>query len=225
MCASATPCPLQGKGRKRGFSIIRKPDMPLFFYCNNVEVRYVGTCPETGISFYSSTRTTYGVKVYPDGRKAVENATGVNKGKSYAHGKAEYFQFKDAFGQKKGILASHAVWMAAGRTIPEGMTIDHINGCTTDNCIENLRCISNALNNRDGGFLRKLRHKGINPIAIQRSYLLRYFARMAKIKEAISQRKYERLTFDQLRSILYLPARELTDCLQSLYNVQIEFQL
>ena len=225
MCASVTPCPLQGKGRKRGFSIIRKPDMPLFTYCNNVEVRYVGTCPETGISFYSSTRTTYGVRVNPDGRKVVVNATGIKHGKPYAHGKAEYLQFKNAFGQCKHIFASHAVWMAAGRTIPEGMTIDHIDGCTTDNCIENLRCITNALNVRDGGFLTKLRNKGINPIAIQRSYLLRYFARMAKIKEALTRWKYERLTFDQLRSILYLPKQELTDCLQSLYNVQIEFFL
>ena len=211
--------------KKRGFSIIRKPDMPLFTYCNNVEVKYVGTCPETGISFYSSTRCTYGVRVYPDERMAVVNAIVVNKGYAYVHGKAEYFEFKDAFGKHKGIYASHAVWMAAGNTIPEGMTIDHINGCTTDNCIENLRCITNALNSRDGGFLRKLRNKGINPIAIQRSYLLRYFARMAKIKEALTKWKYNRLTFDQLRSILYLPARELTDCLQSLYNVPIEFQL
>lgn len=209
----------------RNFEIIHKPDMPLFTYCNNVEVRYVGTCPETGISFYSSTRCTYGVRVYPDERMVVVNATGIKQGKPYAHGKAEYLCFKNAFGKCKHIFASHAVWIAAGRTIPEGMTIDHINGCTTDNCIENLRCISNALNARDGGFLRKLRHKGINPVAIRTNYLLRYFARMAKIKEAISEWKYKQLTFDQLRSILYLPARELTDCLQSLYNVQIEFFL
>ena len=209
----------------RSFEIIRKPDMPLFTYCNNVEVRYVGTCPETGISFYSSTRTTYGVRVNPDGRKVVVNATGIKQGKPYAHGKAEYLCFKNAFGQCKHIFASHAVWMAAGKTIPKGMTIDHINGCTTDNCIENLRCISNALNVRDGGFLTKLRNKGINPIAIQRSYLLRYFARMAKIKEAISPWKYGHLTFDQLRSILYLPKQELTYNLLLFYEVEIEFQL
>ena len=209
----------------RSFEIIRKPDAEPSFLCNNVLVHYVGTCSETGISFYSSTRCTYGVKVFPDGRKAVENATGVKYGKPYAHGKAEYLYFRNAFGQGKGILAAHAVWMAAGRTIPEGMTIDHINGCTTDNCIENLRCITSALNVRDGGFLRKLRHKGINPVAIQRSYLLRYFARMAKIKEAISPYKYERLTFDILRAILYLPKQELTYNLLLFYEVEIEFQL
>ena len=199
--------------------------MPLFTYCNNVEVKYVGTCPETGISFYSSTRCTYGVRVNPDGRMVVVNATGIKHGKPYAHGKAEYLCFKNAFGHSKHILASLAVWMAAGRTIPEGMTIDHINGCTTENSIENLRCITNAINNRDGGFLRKLRNKGINPVAIQRSYLLRYFARMAKIKEALTQWKYRHLTFDILRSILYLPKKELTYNLLLFYEIEIDFQL
>ena len=213
----------------RSFEIIRKPDAEPSFLCNNVEVRYVGTCPETGISFYSSTRCTYGVKVFPDGRKAVENTCTCNTPNSKvlynARRKQHYLYFRHAFGQKKGILAAHAVWMAAGRTIPEGMTIDHINGCTTDNCIENLRCITSALNVRDGGFLRKLRHKGINPVAIQRSYLLRYFDRMAVIKPAISKWKYRHLTFDMLRSILYLPKQELTYNLLLFYEVEIEFQL
>ena len=213
----------------RSFEIIRKPDAEPSFLCNNVEVRYVGTCPETGISFYSSTRCTYGVKVFPDGRKAVENTCTCNTPNSKvlynARRKQHYLYFRHAFGQKKGILAAHAVWMAAGRTIPEGMTIDHINGCTTDNCIENLRCITSALNVRDGGFLRKLRHKGINPVAIQRSYLLRYFERMAVIKPALSEWKYRHLTFDILRAILYLPKQELTYNLLLFYEVEIEFQL
>ena len=213
----------------RSFEIIRKPDAEPSFLCNNVEVRYVGTCPETGISFYSSTRCTYGVKVFPDGRKAVENTCTCNtpnsKVLSNARRKQHYLYFRHAFGQKKGILAAHAVWMAAGRTIPEGMTIDHINGCTTDNCIENLRCITGALNVRDGGFLRKLRHKGINPVAIQRSYLLRFFDRMAVIKPALSPWKYRHLTFDILRAILYLPKQELTYNLLLFYEVEIEFQL
>ncbi|MBQ7439894.1 MAG: HNH endonuclease [Paludibacteraceae bacterium] len=211
------------------FKIVRFPDKEPSFLYNNILVHYVGTCPETGISFYSSTRCTYGVKVFPDGRKAVENTCTCNTPNSKvlynARRKQHYLYFRHAFGQGKGILAAHAVWMAAGRTVPEGMTIDHINGCTTDNCIENLRCVSNALNVRDGGFLRKLRNKGINPVAIQRSYLLRYFARMAKIKEAISPYKYERLTFDILRAILYLPKQELTYNLLLFYEVEIEFQL
>ena len=209
----------------RSFEIIRKPDAEPSFLCNNVEVRYVGTCPETGISFYSSTRCTYGVKVYPNERKAVENATGVKYGKPYAHGKAEYLYFKNAFGQHKGILASHAVWMAAGRTIPEGMTIDHIDGCTTDNCIENLRCITSALNARDGGFLTKLRNRKIDPVRIQRPYLLRYFDRMAVIKSTITHYKYQHLSRGDLMNILYMSKEDLQYYLQPLSYSQINFDL
>ena len=99
--------------------------------------------------------------------------------------------------------------MAAGRTIPAGMTIDHIDGCTTNNYIGNLRYVSNEINNRDGGFLTKLRHKGFSPSSIDRSILLRYFDRMAKIKASITEYRYEKLTKEQLRSILFLPDEEL----------------
>lgn len=213
----------------RSFEIIRKPDAEPSFLCNNVEVRYVGTCPETGISFYSSTRCTYGVKVFPDGRKAMENTCTCNTPNSKvlynARRKQHYLYFRHAFGQKKGILAAHAVWMAAGRTVPEGMTIDHINGCTTDNCIENLRCITSALNVRDGGFLRKLRHKGINPVAIQRSYLLRYFERMAVIKPALTEWKYEHLSYNDLQTVLYHSPESLSTYFATFFNVQIYFKL
>ena len=212
------------------FKIVRFPDKePMAFLCNNVLVHYVGTCPETGISFYSSTRCTYGVKVFPDGRKAVENTCTCNTPNSKvlynARRKQHYLYFRHAFGQKKGILAAHAVWMAAGRTVPEGMTIDHINGCTTDNCIENLRCITSALNVRDGGFLRKLRHKGINPVAIQRSYLLRYFDRMAVIKTAITHYKYDHLSRNDLQTVLYDSPESLSTYFATFFNVQIYFKL
>ncbi|MBQ4394468.1 MAG: HNH endonuclease [Paludibacteraceae bacterium] len=213
---------------RRSFEIIRKPDAEPSFLFNNVEVRYVGTCPETGISFYCSIRTNYGVRLYPDGRKALENTHEVHFTKNDKRNlcrKQRYMRFAHAFGQGKQILISHAVWMAAGRSIPEGMQIDHINGCAQDNSLSNLRVVSRAVNCRDGGFCRKLRNKGINPVAIDRTHLLRYYARMAKIKEAISRWRYQCLTFDQLRSILYLPPRDLSDCIQSFYNIHLEFQL
>lgn len=212
----------------RSFQIIRKPDAEPSFLFNNVEVRYVGTCPETGISFYCSIRTNYGVRVDPNGYGTLVNATASRFSKNDKRNfcrKKRYLQFPDAFGRHKQIYVSHAVWMAAGRTIPEGMQIDHINGCVSDNSLTNLRVVSRAVNCRDGGFLLKLQNKGINPVAIDRTHLLRYYARMAKIKEAITLWKYKHLTFDQLRSILYLPPRELTTCLQSFYNIQIDFQL
>ena len=89
------------------------------------------------------------------------------------------------------------------------MTLDHIDGCTTNNYIGNLRCVSGEINSRDGGFLRMLRNRKINPARIERAYLLRYFDRMAEIKAAMTRYRYERLTKEQLRSILFLPDEEL----------------
>ena len=63
--------------RQRSFEIIRKPDLiGSSFLFNNVEVRYVATCPETGISFYVNNGQggVIGVRVYSDGRKVLVNA-------------------------------------------------------------------------------------------------------------------------------------------------------
>ena len=155
--------------RQRNFEIIRKPDLiGSSFLFNNVRVAYVGTNPENNISFYANNGQggVVGVRVHPDGRKVLTNATceTTPNGKYNAKRKQRYLQFKHAFGNGKNILASHAVYMAwRNKEIPAGMTIDHIDGCTTNNDIRNLRCISLAINSRDGGFLRKLRNKGINP--------------------------------------------------------------
>lgn len=193
--------------RQRSFEIIRKPEQEgSSFLYNNVLVRYVGTCSETGMSFYCNNGEggVVGVRVYPDGRKVNVNACGVKYGKAYAHGKSEYQYFRNAFGNAMGILASHAVYTAWRiKPIPAGMTIDHIDGCTTNNYIGNLRCVSNAINVRDGGFLRKLRNNGFNTSRIDRAILLRYFDRMVQIKPAISIYRYKHLTRDQLNHILY----------------------
>ena len=198
--------------RQRRFEIIRTPDREgSSFLFNNVLVRYVGTCPETGISFYCNNGEggVLGVRVYPDGKKVqakVNETTYVNSKIAYnAKRKQRYLHFTHAFGRIKQILATHAVWMAAGRTIPVGITLDHIDGCTTNNYIGNLRCVSGEINSRDGGFLRMLRNRKINPARIERTYLLRYFDRMAKIKAAMTRYRYDRLTKEQLRSILYDP--------------------
>ena len=202
--------------RQRRFEIIRTPDREgSSFLFNNVLVRYVGTCPETGMSFYCNNGEggVLGVRVYPDGKKVqakVNETTYVNSKIAYnAKRKQRYLHFTHAFGRSKQILATHAVWMAAGRTIPVGMTLDHIDGCTTNNYIGNLRCVSGEINSRDGGFLRMLRNRKINPACIERAYLLRYFDRMAEIKAAMTRYRYERLTKEQLRSILFLPDEEL----------------
>ena len=218
--------------RQRSFEIIRKPDLiGSSFLFNNVEVRYVATCPETGISFYVNNGQggVIGVRVYSDGRKVLVNAfatTRENSKNVYAKRKQRYLNFRNAFGHKKHILASHAVYMAwRNKEIPAGMTIDHIDGCTTNNDVRNLRCISNAINNRDGGFLRKLRNKGINPPEIRRSYLLRYFDRMAHIKANISSRRYDHLDRADLMTILFYDLPVVYNHFQQQYHIELPFKM
>ncbi len=215
--------------RRRSFDLIRKPDLiDSSFLFNNVEVRYVATCPETNISFYVNNGQggVIGVSVYLYGRKVLKNATSKNNGKKYCHSNDDYLQFKDAFGYHKNFLASHAVYIAwRNKEIPAGMTIDHINGVTTNNFIGNLRCVSMALNQRDGGFLRKLRNMGINPPEIRRPYLLRYFDRMAHIKANISSRRYDHLDRADLMTILFYDLPVVYAHFKKEYDIILPFKL
>ena len=215
--------------RRRSFELIREPELiGTSFLFNNVEVRYVATNPENNISFYVNNGQggVIGVRVFPNGRKTMENPSGVKYGKSYAHGTAEYLHFKHAFGNQKQILASHAVYIAwRNKEIPAGMTIDHIDGCTTNNDFRNLRCISNAINSRDGGFLRKLRNKGIKPSDVQRPYLLRYFDRMAHIKENITGYRYDQLDRADLMTILFYDIPVVYEHFKKEYNIELPFQI
>ena len=90
--------------------------------------------------------------------------------------------------------------------IPEGCTIDHIDGNTLNNDIRNLRAVPRAINYRDGGFLRKLRNKNIN-VADYPGIILEGFERMAIFKASHSRWRYEKLTRDELLQI-FLGAHE-----------------
>ena len=217
--------------RQRSFEIISKPDLVgSSFLFNDVEVRYVATCPENNISLYVNRGRggVFGVRVYPGGRKVLVNATTSTSNNSRivydAMRKQRYLQFKNAFGHGKNILASHAVYIAwRNKEIPAGMTIDHIDGCTTNNFIGNLRCISNAINKRDGGFLRKLRKKGFDTTTIQRPYLLRYFDRMAQLKTTITSYRYIHLTREDLEFLLYYANQAASIHFNMKYNLKIKF--
>ena len=204
------------------FKIVRLPDKdPMAFLCNNILVYYVGTCPETGLSFYCSVHHNYGVRVCDmTGAKTIVNPCWAGGSKNQ-----KYMFFSDAFGYHKHIYIHQAVWMAMERTAPEGWELDHINGDKRDNTLPNLRLVTRQQNCRDGGFLIKLRNKGIDPVRIQTPYLLRYFNRMAVLKSALTGWKYQRLTYGDLMTVLYESAAYLSTIFATRFNVQIYFKL
>lgn len=172
-----------------------------------------------GVAFYVNNGQggVIGIRVYPDGRKVTVNPfTNITDGTKFPTRRRysqRYLRFRHAWGEGIAIYASHAVYTAWSdkpiQPIPKGMTIDHIDGVAQNNDFRNLRCVSNEINNRDGGFLSKLRHMGFHPARIDRAYLLRFYERMAKIKASITNWQYRKLTKEQLRSILFLPDEEL----------------
>ncbi len=181
-------------------------EYPHDIWNNNVRLKLVGVHPQAGTAFYINDGHggLLGVRVYPSGTMVVVYPKYVKLPPSVKRDRKDgYVQFRDAWGSHKSIYASHAVYTAWVGPIKPGMTIDHINGCTTDNRFENLRQIPLSINQRDGGFLTKLRNKGINPATIDRPYLLRYYDRMATLKAFLSAWHYYCLSKDQLLKIVY----------------------
>ncbi len=89
--------------------------------------------------------------------------------------------------------------------IPEGSTIDHIDGNPLNNAIWNLRAVPDEINRRDGGFLRKLRNHGINVAMYHTDFILEGYERMAKWKAVHKQWQYDRLTRTDLLQIFLGP--------------------
>ena len=179
--------------------------MPPAFLWNSVQVRYVGTCPETGYSLYCSLRGAYGVRVAPGGTKTLLSVgTNFTPNSKYDGKRKQFYrQFTDAFGYCKKMYVAHAVWLAAGYELTPGKQIDHINGDLSNNGIHNLRLVTPEVNQRDGGFLRILRNRGFDPTKIGIEILLRYYSRMAVVKRGLSRWRYEQLTREDIWQLLY----------------------
>ena len=114
---------------------------------------------------------------------------------------ARYLAHPRGFG---GLLLARLKYLTFKGEIPEGFTIDHIDGNPLNNDIRNLRAVTPAINFRDGGFMRKLRNKGIRPELFSGA-LLGYYERMAVFKETHKHYEYDRLTREDLMRLLVGP--------------------
>lgn len=110
------------------------------------------------------------------------------------------------------MLDAHAVAVRAWLgPVPAGFQIDHINGDNRNFNIDNLRILPIWMNHRDGGFLRKLRNKKIDPRMYAVPFLLRFFERMTEYKRTHSTFQYGRLTQRDMLKMLVAPEFEVRD--------------
>ena len=119
----------------------------------------------------------------------------------YRKNTTRYLSVPGDFGN---MLLARLKYLTFKGEIPAGFTIDHIDGNPLNNNIRNLRAVTTAINSRDGGFMRKLRNKGIRPELFSGA-LLGYYERMAVFKETHSNYEYINLTRDDLMRLLVGP--------------------
>lgn len=86
--------------------------------------------------------------------------------------------------------------------IPKGYVVDHIDGNTLNNDVRNLRVVPRSINDRDGGFMRKLRNHGIN-VAMYPGIILEGYARMAEWRETHTQNEYRNLQGKALLRVFF----------------------
>ena len=120
---------------------------------------------------------------------------------------ARYLRVPKYFGS---ILLARLKYLTFKGLIPEGYTIDHIDGNPLNNDIHNLRAVPRAINDRDGGFLRKLRNNGII-VAMYLGIILEGYERMAEWKASHTEYNYSRLTRDELLRIFIGPKFQIVD--------------
>lgn len=89
--------------------------------------------------------------------------------------------------------------------VPEGWEVDHIDGNNRNYNLSNLRLLPRWMNYRDGGFLRKLRFKKIDPTYYSRPFLLRFFKRLALFTSTNSEYRYRYLTHNDLLRLIVSP--------------------
>ena len=120
---------------------------------------------------------------------------------------ARYLYVPGEFGS---ILLARLKYLTFKGEIPAGYVIDHIDGKPLNNDIRNLRAIPRPINDRDGGFLRKLRNHGII-VAHYPGIIIEGYERMAEWKASHTPWQYTCLTRDELLRIFIGPTFIVAD--------------
>ena len=139
------------------------------------------------------------------------NKDGIRLAHSYTPNRRSYAsKHKKAYPKMRhhGNRDCHYLMVCAFIRIPDfskGEVIDHINGDVLNYSLDNLRIVDQVINCRDGGFLRKLRNKRIDPSLYSTYFLLRFFSRMADYKATHTPYQYRCLTRTDLLKLLVNP--------------------
>ena len=106
----------------------------------------------------------------------------------------------------KGIeynISMHYLIFCTFHHIPtKGNHIDHIDGDHFNNRPSNLREVTPAINQRDGGFCKVSRNRGIDPVQFPAKVLLAYYEILAEFKASHTKWEYFQLTKDDLLGFL-----------------------
>lgn len=148
-------------------------------------------------------RTVY---IHPETNDAL-SAYGTKLSLTRAGQSKQYLKFSCAYGNK--VLAEVKYRTFVG-DIPKGCQIDHIDGNTLNNDIRNLRAVPRCINDRDGGFMRKLRNNGFI-VAMFPGIILDGYERMAKWKTEHTKWQYECLKGKALLQVFVGPHFRIED--------------
>ena len=121
--------------------------------------------------------------------------------------KPRYLALPGSFGN---MLLARLKYLTFKGEIKPGYVIDHIDGNTFNNNIRNLRAVPRSINDRDGGFMRKLRNNGYN-VADFPGIILEGYERMAEWKKTHSKKQYEKLHKQDLFRVFVGPTFIISD--------------
>lgn len=124
------------------------------------------------------------------------------------HSRLYYYLHFKLNGRTKVVPVSLLVMAAYNNQVPDrskGEVIDHIDGNTLNNNPGNLRIVTRAINDRDAGFMRKLRNNKIYVEMFPHNIILDGYERMAQWKTAHTEWQYRRLDRQPLLQIFIGP--------------------